>query len=459
MIDTVRINIKAGNGGNGCVSFLREKFRPKGGPNGGDGGDGGSAYIVGDPSLNTLIHLKFNSTFYVDRGGHGKGKDQRGANGADTYIKVPIGTVVWRMAGRSRHEQEFVVDIVDETPAMVAQGGKGGWGNTHYVSPTNQEPMLAQQGEPGEAVVLFLELKLLADVGLLAKPNVGKSTLISRCSAAKPRIADYPFTTVEPILGVVNRGNDDLVMMEVPGLLEGAHEGVGLGDQFLRHAERSRLYLHLIDGLSPDPVKDFHMINNELMQFDPLMAEKPQVLAVTKMDVTEVRERREELEFVLGEELAVVMGEIPRIFFISAVSGEGIEELVRHLFQRLRDVPKEAPLPQPALSAASPGVNATAGNLVNRRLGNEPASAADMEGFPTRQRGRRGNRFYMDGGVFVVESEDLERLTFNADLRDYRVLLQLWREMNRLGMARRLQEAGIVPGDIIRIGRVEMEWF
>ena len=449
MIDTVRINIKAGNGGNGCVSFLREKFRPKGGPNGGDGGDGGNAYIVGDPSLNTLIHLKFNSTFYVDRGVHGKGKDQRGANGADTYIKVPIGTVVWRKSGRNRQDQEFFVDIVDETPALVAQGGKGGWGNTHYVSPTNQEPMLAQQGEPGESVVLFLELKLLADVGLLAKPNVGKSTLISRCSAAKPRIADYPFTTVEPILGMVNRGDDDFVMMEIPGLLEGAHDGVGLGHQFLRHAERSRVYLHLIDGLSPDPVKDFHMINNELMQFDPRMADKPQVLAVTKMDVTDVRERREELEFVLKEELEDSLVESPRIFFISAVSGEGIEELLGHLFQLLKTVPREVPLPEPVAAMARTG----AGSVT------EKSSAADIESFPTRQRGRRVNRFYMDKGVFVIESEDLERLTFNADLRDYRVLLQLWREMNRLGIARRFQDAGIVPGNIIRIGRTEMEWF
>ena len=456
MIDTVRINVKAGNGGNGCISFLHEKFRPNGGPNGGDGGDGGSAYIVGDPSLNTLIHLKFNSTFYVDRGVHGKGKDQRGANGNDTYIKVPVGTVVWRMSGRYRENLELLTDVIDETPTLVGQGGKGGWGNTHYVSPTNQEPMLAQQGEPGESVVLFLELKLLADVGLLAKPNAGKSTLISRCSAAKPRIADYPFTTVEPILGVVTRGEADFVMMEVPGLLEGAHQGVGLGDQFLRHAERSRVYLHLIDGLSPDPVKDFQMINNELMEFDPLMAQKPQVLAVTKMDVTDVRERREELEFVLREELRDQNDDVPRIFFISAVSGEGVEELLRHLFQLLRDLPKDLPTTVP--------VSAVVG------VGQEDARSASVfpfgvdtlpegEGFQTRPRGRRGNRFYMDGGIFVVESEDLERLTFNADMRDYRVMLQLWREMNRLGIARRLHDAGIVAGDTIRIGRMEMEWF
>ena len=438
MIDTVRLNIKAGNGGNGCVSFLREKFRPKGGPNGGDGGDGGSAYIVGDPSLNTLLHLKFNSTFYVDRGQHGKGKDQRGGNGADTVIKVPVGTVVWRIDSDGPDDKEFIADIVDETPQLVAHGGRGGWGNTHYVSSTNQEPMLSQQGESGDWVVLFLELKLLADVGLLAKPNAGKSTLISRCSAAKPRIADYPFTTVEPILGVVTTRGQEFVMMEIPGLIEGAHDGVGLGDQFLRHAERARVYVHLIDGLSPDPVADFHMINRELREFNPMMAEKPQVIAVSKMDVTEVRERREELAFVLQEEITDSAGEKPAIFFISAVTGEGIDDLLGQIVKLLNVLPKEVPLamPEPELVAAT----------------------GSLRG-PGSRGGRTGNSFHVENGVYVVQSEHLERLSARADLRDYRVMLQLWREMTRLGIARRLEEAGIEAGATIRIGKAEMEWF
>ena len=190
MIDTVRINIRAGDGGNGCVSFLREKYRPRGGPNGGDGGNGGSTYLVGDSSINTLLHLKFNSTMYGDRGGHGKGKGQRGGNGEDTYVKVPLGTVVWRM--HRDGQKDFLTDITDEIPRLVAQGGTGGWGNAHYVTPTNQEPLLSQKGERGDYVVLFLELKLLADVGLLARPNAGKSTLISRCSAAKPASPNTP---------------------------------------------------------------------------------------------------------------------------------------------------------------------------------------------------------------------------------------------------------------------------
>ena len=442
MIDTVRLNIKAGDGGNGCVSFLREKFRPKGGPNGGDGGDGGNAYVVGDGSLNTLLHLKYNSTMYVDRGGHGKGKGQRGANGEDTVIKVPLGTVVWRMLKGG--EKEFLTDVTDDTPRLVAQGGAGGWGNAHYVSPTNQEPVLSQRGERGDYVVLFLELKLLADVGLLARPNAGKSTLISRCSAAKPRIADYPFTTVEPVLGVVTTRGQDFVMMEVPGLLEGAHEGVGLGDQFLRHAERARLYVHVLDGMSEDPVADFHMINRELQEFNPALAHKPQVIAVNKIDVTEVRERRPELSQALrqaaSESDVLANGSDTPVFFISAVSGEGVEPMLGQVIEMMEQV---------AIQEA---------NAARMDVEEEPVVEA-----PTRPNRRRPQlepiTFYKDRGVYVIKSEQLERLSALADTRDYRVLLQLWREMTRLGIARRLEDAGIEPGDTIRIGRAEMEWF
>ena len=440
MIDTVRLNIKAGDGGNGCVSFLREKFRPRGGPNGGDGGNGGNAYVVGDSSLNTLLHLKFNSTMYVDRGAHGKGKGQRGGNGEDTYIKVPLGTVIWRM--HRGGEKEFLTDVVDDVPRLVAQGGAGGWGNAHYVSPTNQEPLLSQRGERGEYVVLFLELKLLADVGLLARPNAGKSTLISRCSAAKPRIADYPFTTVEPVLGVVNTRGQDFVMMEVPGLLEGAHEGVGLGDQFLRHAERARLYVHVLDGLSDDPVADFHMINRELQEFNPALAHKPQIIAVNKIDVTEVKGRRgelaESLRLAAAESPVLPNGAETPIYFISAVSGEGVDPMLGRVIEMMD-------------------------RLATEEAGAEVQEEEMVETAPTRPNRRRPAAepitFYKDRGVYVIKSEQLERLSALADTRDYRVLLQLWREMTRLGIARRLEDAGIEPGDTIRIGRAEMEWF
>ncbi len=427
MIDTVRLNINAGSGGNGCSSFLREKYRPKGGPNGGDGGDGGSAYLFGDSSINTLLHIKFNSTIYVVHGGHGKGKNRRGANGEDKQISVPMGTVVYRM--NEEGDKEYLDDITSETPRLVAVGGRGGWGNTRFATPTNQEPVLAQRGEKGEKVVLFLELKLLADVGLLAKPNAGKSTLISMCSAAKAKVADYPFTTVEPVLGVVNLGNNDFVMMEVPGLLEGAHDGIGLGHEFLRHAERARLYVHMLDGLSEDPVEDYRMINQELEQFNPEMAAKPQLVVVNKLDVTEVREYQE----VLTEQLLDAIGDKgSSVHFISAATGEGVDTLLGNIIGALAELPKEeidaSVLPEP------------------------------MHSRPQRSAGREAV-WRASNGVFVVESEMMERLTAMADTRDQRVLLQLWREMRKTSLADRLIDAGIEAGDTIRFGKVELTWF
>lgn len=438
MIDTVRINVKAGNGGDGCISFLRLKYQPRGGPDGGDGGDGGSAYIVGDNSINTLLHLKFNSTFYLDRGTHGKGKNQRGANGKDRHIPVPMGTVVWRM--HQDGTKDFVADITTDDPVMIAEGGKGGWGNARFVSSTNQEPMLSESGGRGDYSVLWLELKLLADVGLLAKPNAGKSTLISRCSAAKPKVADYPFTTVEPVLGVVTHGGQDFVMMEIPGLLEGAHRGIGLGHQFLRHAERARVYVHLIDGQSDDPAGDFVMLNRELREFSPMLASKPQVLAVSKLDTTETYELRDVIEEELRKAIAE-MDEYPSssedtpIHFISAVSGDGIDGLLGRLSGILAEAPRTG--------------------LDESEWEDEQVVA--IGDTSTRERPPMG--VYLDGDTYVVESERLESLTGRADMRDYRVMLQLWREMTRLGIARKLEEAGIEPGDTIRIGRAELEWF
>ncbi len=438
MIDTVRINVKAGNGGDGCISFLRLKYQPRGGPDGGDGGDGGSAYIVGDNSINTLLHLKFNSTFYLERGAHGKGKNQRGGNGKDRHIPVPMGTVVWRM--NPDGSKDFVADVTSEQPVLIAKGGEGGWGNARFVSSTNQEPMLSESGKKGDYSVLWLELKLLADVGLLAKPNAGKSTLISRCSAAKPKVADYPFTTVEPVLGVVTHGGQDFVMMEIPGLLEGAHRGIGLGHQFLRHAERARVYVHLIDGQSDDPAGDFVMLNRELREFSPMLAAKPQVLAVSKLDTTETHELRDVIEEELRKAIAG-MEEYPSrpdetpIHFISAVSGEGVDRLLGQLAGILSDAPRTG--------------------LDESEWEDEPAVV--LGEIARRERPPLG--FYLDGDVYVIESERLERLTGRADMRDYRVMLQLWREMTRLGIARQLEEAGIEPGDTIRIGNAELEWF
>ena len=429
MIDTVRLNIRAGNGGNGCASFLREKYRPKGGPNGGDGGDGGSAYLVGDSSYNTLLHIKFNSTIYCDPGQHGKGKNRRGANGKDTLVPVPIGTVVWRM--NQDGSRDFLTDIRNDSPYLVGRGGRGGWGNARFSTPTNQEPVLAERGERGEGAVLFLELKLLADVGLLARPNAGKSTLISRCSAAKAKVADYPFTTVEPVLGVVKAGKSDFVMMEIPGLLEGAHQGIGLGHQFLRHAERARLYVHLIDGLSEDPADDYRMVREELLHFNPELAGKRQLAVVNKLDVTEVRESRDDVA-------AQVRGAMERagepngeVMFISAATGEGVDAMLMRISRILEELPKDD-------------------------LAEE---AAEVKVSSPRRRDRGPEAVRVEDGVYVIESERLERLSALADTRDQRVLLQLWREMRRTGMAEKLIDEGIEVGDTIRIGKVEVEWF
>ena len=428
MIDTVRLNIRAGNGGNGCVSFLREKYRPRGGPNGGDGGDGGNVFLVGDASYNTLLHIKFNSTIYCESGGHGKGKNKRGANGQDSIIPVPLGTVVYRMERGG--VREFLNDIRTEAPYLVGRGGRGGWGNARFATSTNQEPVLAERGEKGQSIVLFLELKLLADVGLLARPNAGKSTLIARCSAARPKVADYPFTTVEPVLGVVRSGGVDFVMMEVPGLLEGAHQGIGLGHQFLRHAERARVYLHLLDGLSDDVVRDYRMVQEELAQFNPELLGKRQFIVVNKLDVTEVREQREELERRLIREAYRSGMDESRVRFISAATGEGVDELLTAVGAVLRELPKDA-----------------------------PEDADQAVEIPRRRPVRTAERVQVVDGVYVIESEYLERLSALADTRDRRVLLQLWREMRRSGLADKLVDAGIEVGDTIRIGKVEVEWF
>ena len=326
-------------------------------------------------------------------------------------------------------EKEYLDDITSEMPRLVAVGGRGGWGNTRFATPTNQEPVLAQRGEKGERTILFLELKLLADVGLLAKPNAGKSTLISMCSAAKAKVADYPFTTVEPILGVVRVGQNDFVMMEVPGLLEGAHDGIGLGHEFLRHAERARLYVHMLDGLSEDPVNDYRMINQELEQFNPEMAEKPQLVVVNKLDVTEVREAQEGLTARLMEAIGD-MGS--RVHFISAATGEGVDQLLGNIVGTLAEMPKE-----------------------EAEEGPEPEP---MRFRPQRSSGKESVRRGPDG-VYIVESEMMERLTAMADTRDQRVLLQLWREMRKTGLADRLIDAGIEAGDTIRFGKVELAWF
>jgi GTP-binding protein len=338
MIDRVEIWVKAGNGGNGVVSFRREKFVPFGGPDGGDGGNGGSVFLVATRALSTLTHMRQRRHYRAQKGDHGKGKNRHGKKGNDVVLAVPLGTLV------QRKEDNGKVTLADLTVegqrVLVAKGGRGGWGNAHFATPTNQAPRIAQEGKPGEEWQLLLDLKLLADVGIIGYPNVGKSTLLSSVSKASPKVADYPFTTTEPVLGVVELGYRSFVLAEIPGLIEGAHQGRGLGHDFLRHIERTRVLIHLLDGSAEHPLSHLDKTNEELRLFNPALGEKLQLVAVNKIDLPSVRTRLPELRRMLG-------GIEPPVYFISAATGEGIAELMNKTAELLQQG-----LPQPEAEAA-----------------------------------------------------------------------------------------------------------
>jgi GTPase len=342
-VDEAKISVKAGDGGNGCVAFRREKYVPRGGPSGGDGGRGGSIYLEANPNDNTLLRYRYNREFKADRGRHGEGSNCSGVSGDDTILKVPVGTLVFDSTGNV-----LLADL--KRPGqrlLVAQGGRGGRGNQHFAKPWHQAPREKEEGEAGEERNLRLELKLLADVGLVGFPNAGKSTLISVISAARPKIANYPFTTLEPNLGVVNADGGTgghgtelgrtFVVADLPGLIEGASQGAGLGIRFLRHVERTRLLVHLIDTsdmAEMDPVKAFEIIEGELGAFSKKLLEKPMIVVATKVDATTDRTKLEELrKFCKKKEL--------EFHAISAAAGDGVKELVRGTADALDKIPKE----------------------------------------------------------------------------------------------------------------------
>src|SRR5579863_6704662 len=321
-IDEVRILVKAGNGGNGCLAFRREKYVPRGGPSGGDGGNGGDVFLVASQHYNTLLHFRFNPEHKAERGRHGEGSNRKGREGASLDVATPVGTIVYDAeSGEKLHDFTQAGDRF-----LVARGGKGGRGNARFATSTHQAPTEHEDGQLGEERRLRLELKLLADVGLVGFPNAGKSTLISRISAARPKIADYPFTTLEPNLGVVSLDdNRTFVVADIPGLIEGAHEGHGLGTQFLRHIERTRLLAHLVDvseATGRDPVHDFEVVMDELASFSDELAAKPMILIATKLDAAQDPERVASLE-KLARERGLAF------FKISSVTGEGLDALKR----------------------------------------------------------------------------------------------------------------------------------
>jgi GTP-binding protein len=330
-IDRTKIRVQGGHGGNGVTAFRREKFVPRGGPSGGDGGRGGDVWLEADESLNTLLHLRYNPEHLAERGRHGEGSKRSGRDGEDTVVRVPVGTQVFDAA-----TSEMLHDFTQNGERwLAARGGRGGFGNSHFATSTNRAPRYHQEGSAGEEFELQLELKLLADVGLVGFPNAGKSTLISTISAARPKIADYPFTTLEPHLGVVDLGEyRTFVVADIPGLIEGAHRGAGLGDRFLRHVERTKLLLHLVDVSSiagRDPVSDYETINRELEAYDPNLAARPQIVVATKVDALDEPERLERLRARAGQD-----GRPFRA--ISSATREGVRELVNAVARALDEI-------------------------------------------------------------------------------------------------------------------------
>ncbi len=415
--DEATIVVRGGAGGNGCVSFRREKYVAFGGPNGGNGGAGGNILLRANPHLNTLLAFTRRRHFEAEKGAHGQGKSMQGRSGEDLYVDVPPGTVV-----RDKRTGEVLADLTEEgQTALVAQGGRGGRGNKTFKTSTRQAPRFAERGEPGQERTLVLELKLIADVGLLGKPNAGKSTLLSRVSAARPKIADYPFTTLTPNLGVVDVDGTTFVMADIPGLIEGAHGGAGLGLQFLRHVERTRLLVHLLDGASADPVGDFRGINRELALYSPELASKPQIVVLNKTDLTGAAALLQRVRDALQREAEPILG-------LSAVTGEGVQELLWAIVRRLRELPRE---------------EASAELYVFR------PSQRESKEFTVSQESQ---------GVFRVRGEEIERLALMTDWSSEEGIERFERILRARGITLALEEAGVELGDTVLLGEIELEW-
>jgi len=417
--DTARIHVKAGDGGNGCVSFRREAHVPFGGPDGGDGGKGGSLYLVVNPRASTLTYFQRHRKFAAASGKPGRGKNQTGASADDVEVEVPPGTLV-----RDSDTGAVYGDLIDaDQRLLVARGGAGGKGNARFATPTNQAPRIATNGEPGEAHALDLELKLIADVGLVGKPNAGKSTFLAATTAARPKIADYPFTTLTPNLGVVDLGGaEGFVLADIPGLIEGASQGVGLGHDFLRHIERTRVLIHLVDGASLDPMSDYRVINSELDAFGHGLADKPQIVCLNKSDLPDAQAAWPTFERVLKAEGVEAHA-------ISTATQRGTRDILYRALQILRELP--APIIEPA-PAEIPVIR--------------PA-AADF-------RIHRG-----PDGTWRIDGAAVEVAAVRSRFDSEEALMRFHRTLEKMGVIDALRDAGVKEGDTVWIGPdYELEW-
>ncbi|HEX2035905.1 MAG TPA: GTPase ObgE [Chloroflexota bacterium] len=433
--DQVKITVQAGDGGDGIVHMRREKYVPRGGPDGGDGGRGGSVYLRASRNQNTLLSFRYKRHFQAERGKPGGSARRHGAAGGELTIDVPQGTIV-----RDAATGAVLADLVEDGQrVMVARGGKGGLGNVHFATSTQQTPEFATKGEPGQLRELDLELRVIADVGLVGYPNAGKSSLLAAISAARPKIADYPFTTLEPNLGVVGIDDDSFVVADIPGLIEGAHTGAGLGLQFLRHVERTRLLIHVVDAAGVDgrePLEDVDRINAELREYSAELASRPQIVAANKMDLPEARERWPALEQALAAR------GVPA-YPISAAARDGLERLLRAVAAKLAELRR-----QDAEQAAAHAAQVPSPEEAYRRYTPDDALEASRE-FQVRR---------LSDGVYRVTGKAAERalLTTNLDTVSGRRYFES--RLRQLGIAAALEEAGARPGDRVRFGGVELRW-
>ena len=440
-IDKVRIHVKGGDGGAGCMSFRREAHVPKGGPDGGDGGHGGNVVLEADASVSSLIDYRFKHHFKAERGTHGKGSRMHGATGADLVLKVPVGTVVHEYFEESKETGELMADLIhDGERITVADGGMGGRGNIHFVTSTRRAPAFAELGEPAQERWIELEMKLMADAALVGMPSAGKSSLISKISAARPKIADYPFTTLVPNLGVARSGDLSFVVADIPGLIEGAHEGRGLGHEFLRHIERTALIVHVVDLTGDwegrDPLDDYKIINNELALYADELAARPRIVVANKIDVADTEEALERLKAqVKADSIAAAGGNEfapspidPKVYCISALTGEGVDSLKAAIANQVHELREQA----------------------------RQAEASDVqyEHVWELKREARDKRFTvrkLSEGVFRVVGTQVERMVVQCDWENEEAVVFLQHRLKRVGVEEALEKAGAVDGDEIRI--------